>query len=87
MNLVNIREIAPRLGVSAKTLRRWCREGLGGSFPPARRLGGKWLIDRDRLGSWIADVSIRAGEEFRPDRSDAGTDLIRRVIEANEGAK
>lgn len=87
MNLATLNEIAPRLGVSPNTLRRWCREGLGGSYPPARRLGGRWKIDRDRLGAWVSEVSVRAGTSSEAPRRDSGAtrELIDQIIKENEG--
>lgn len=81
MNLATLNEIAPRLGVSPNTLRRWCREGLGGSYPPARRLGGRWKIDRDRLGAWVSEVSVRAGDDSRGNDAPSETaELIAEII-------
>lgn len=37
-----VREVAPRVGVTARTIQRWC---LAGRVPCSRRLGGRWWID------------------------------------------
>ena len=86
MRLVKINEITEIIGVSAGTFRRWCREGLSGSYPPARRLGGQWLVDRDRLLGWISDVGFVAGTPLEAPRrdSDATRELIDQIIKDEE---
>lgn len=50
-DVLTVREVAPRLGITADGLRKMIREGR---FPPAQRLGGRRIvIPRRRFEAWL----------------------------------
>ena len=53
---LTVRSVSKRLGVPARTVRRWCRDGhipLGARWQPSG-FGGNWLIARE----WIASAPV-----------------------------
>lgn len=50
-NLMRIKDVAERCGVSAQTVRRWAARGI---LPPPVRIGGKDLFWRESdIVQWI----------------------------------
>jgi excisionase family DNA binding protein len=54
MNLLTINEVAIRLGLAPKTVRRWIRDGK----IKAVRLGREWRVDADELALFIRRRTI-----------------------------
>jgi len=53
--LLNVTDIAARLGVSDRTVRQWIRDGRGGTKLSAMRAGetGMWFIDPQDLEDFL----------------------------------
>ena len=49
-DLITIPEAARRLGLHPDTIYDRCREG---AFPPALKLGARWLVSVPRLERWL----------------------------------
>jgi predicted DNA-binding transcriptional regulator AlpA len=49
-DLISVPEAAKRIGRSADSIYSLCRKG---DFPPAVRIGGKWVVSVPRLERWL----------------------------------
>jgi len=49
-DLASVATVAQELGIHSETLKRLCRAG---QFPPAVRVGKKWLVSRPRLERYL----------------------------------
>jgi excisionase family DNA binding protein len=68
--VMDIRQAADYLGISADTLYKYASEG----FVPAFKLGNRWRFKRSRLNDWMdqqssAGASRPAAAEGKPGRS------------------
>ena len=60
---LSVGEIAQYLGVSAKTVYRWLRNGR----LPARRAGWFWLVRREDLRRWMVEREARRNRRRPPE--------------------
>ena len=55
------------VGVSARTVRRWIRDGINGEPAPAeavRQIGGRWWVFPRLFESWLLRTDGREGVRF-----------------------
>lgn len=59
--VMDIRQAAEYLGISADTLYRYASEG----FVPAFKLGNRWRFQRSRLNDWMDQQSAESAEKAK----------------------
>lgn len=61
-NLMRIKDVAARCGVSSQTVRRWAARGI---LPPPVRIGGKDLFWRESdIVQWMSSTFNTEGGEY-----------------------
>jgi excisionase family DNA binding protein len=89
--VMDIRQAADYLGISADTLYKYASDG----FVPAFKLGNRWRFKRSRLNEWMDQQSsggaVRAAAVERPDsgakRSPQSAAVIPKPVQSVRGAR
>ncbi len=66
--VMDIRQAAEYLGISADTLYRYASEG----FVPAFKLGNRWRFQRSRLHEWMDQQSAESAAQARAANAESG---------------
>lgn len=74
--LIDIKEVAERLGKPVATLRQWRHRGYG---PPSMKVGGSVRYPLDELDAWLAALPV-AGNPARKSNPEAVAYFIDQAV-------
>ena len=59
MQLFSVENILNIIPVSRRCIQKWAKDG---TIPGARKIGGVWLFDLNKVNRWLRDSEIKPNE-------------------------